>query len=409
MAKIGKVQEVAVNELVPYEKNAKIHGADQIEKLKASIKEFGFLTPCLIDKKKNIIAGHGRVMAAKQLGLETVPCVFIEGLTEVQRRAYILADNKLGELAEWNRQMTFDELVDLSHLDFDVSITGFELEDVGSYILGEDDLDDDELERQRREFEEKMRNGELSEDSEEYQEFLKKFEPKKTTDDCYTPDNIYEGVADWVAKEYNLKRKDFVRPFYPGGDYKAENYDGKIVVDNPPFSILSEIEDWYNDHGVRYFLFCPSVSAFPGAYRCTAVCVGASITYDNGANVSTSFVTNMEDPDIVARTTPDLYAIVKTINDENIHQNSLPTYEYPRELVTASMMAYLSKYGQNFKFKKKDASKKIGELDSQKEAGKGIFGGGYLLSEKAAAEKAAAKVWQLSEREKEIIRSLGEV
>ena len=102
MAKIGKVQEVAVNELVPYEKNAKLHGEDQIEKLKASILEFGFLTPCLIDKKKNIIAGHGRVMAAKALGMETVPCVFIEGLTEAQRKAYILADNRLGELGEWD-------------------------------------------------------------------------------------------------------------------------------------------------------------------------------------------------------------------------------------------------------------------------------------------------------------------
>ncbi len=100
MAKIAKVQEVTTTKLVPYEKNAKIHGQGQIEKLKASIQEFGFLTPCLIDKDFNIIAGHGRVMAAKELGIEKVPCVFIEGLTEAQRKAYILADNKLGELGE---------------------------------------------------------------------------------------------------------------------------------------------------------------------------------------------------------------------------------------------------------------------------------------------------------------------
>lgn len=79
MAKIANVQEVAVNKLKPYEQNAKIHGENQIEKLKASIEEFWFLTPCLIDQEYNLIAGHGRVMAAQELQMETVPCVFIEG------------------------------------------------------------------------------------------------------------------------------------------------------------------------------------------------------------------------------------------------------------------------------------------------------------------------------------------
>lgn len=102
MAKIVKVQEVAVSLLKPYEQNAKIHGKEQIEKIKASIHEFGFLAPCLIDKDYNLIAGHGRVMAASEAGMEAVPCVFIEGLSEAQRRAYILADNRLGELGEWD-------------------------------------------------------------------------------------------------------------------------------------------------------------------------------------------------------------------------------------------------------------------------------------------------------------------
>lgn len=141
MAKIGKVQEVAVNELVPYEKNAKLHGEDQIEKLKASILEFGFLTPCLIDKKKNIIAGHGRVMAAKALGMETVPCVFIEGLTEAQRKAYILADNRLGELGEWDMSIVMSELEELKDMDFDIEVTGFELPEDEEYEeIVEDDL-----------------------------------------------------------------------------------------------------------------------------------------------------------------------------------------------------------------------------------------------------------------------------
>lgn len=127
MAKTTKMVEVPVSKLVPYEKNAKIHGEAQLEKLKASIEEFGFLSPCLIDKDFNIIAGHGRVMAAKEMGLKTVPCVFIEGLTEEQRRAYILADNRLGELGEWDMELVFEELEELDLDGFDISVTGFEL------------------------------------------------------------------------------------------------------------------------------------------------------------------------------------------------------------------------------------------------------------------------------------------
>lgn len=144
MAKIAKVQEVAVNKLKPYEQNAKKHGKDQIEKLKASILEFGFLTPCLIDAEFNLIAGHGRVEAAKALGVEKVPCVFIEGLTDAQRRAYILADNRLGELGEWDMDIVAEELLALDDMDFDVTLTGFELPCVDEqHDVVEDDFSED--------------------------------------------------------------------------------------------------------------------------------------------------------------------------------------------------------------------------------------------------------------------------
>lgn len=129
MAKIAKVREVAVSSLKPYERNAKIHGAEQIEKLKDSIREFGFLTPCLIDAEYNLIAGHGRVMAAKALGMDKVPCVFIEGLSEAQRRAYVLADNRLGELGEWDMALVAEELQALSDTGFNVEFTGFDIDD----------------------------------------------------------------------------------------------------------------------------------------------------------------------------------------------------------------------------------------------------------------------------------------
>lgn len=143
MAKIAEVQEVSLSKLRPYEKNAKIHGKEQIEKLKRSIEEFGFLNPCLIDRDFNIIAGHGRVEAARGLGWETVPCVFVDGLTEEQRRAYILADNRLAELASWDEGLVQEELRALDAAGFDVSVTGFEL-DIGTFEVTEDEYEEKE-------------------------------------------------------------------------------------------------------------------------------------------------------------------------------------------------------------------------------------------------------------------------
>ena len=140
MAKIDRVQEVSIELLRPYERNAKIHGDDQIDAIKRSIKEFGFISPCLIDKDFNIIAGHGRVIASKQLGLKKIPCVFIEGLTEQQRKAYILADNRLTEMGEWDFDKIQIELEELSDLDFDISLTGFELNEEETTDVIEDDF-----------------------------------------------------------------------------------------------------------------------------------------------------------------------------------------------------------------------------------------------------------------------------
>ena len=128
MAKIDRVQEVSTELLVPYANNAKKHSKEQVDKIAESIKSFGFLSPCLIDNDYNIIAGHGRVMAALQMGLPTVPCVFIDGLSEAERRAYILADNRLTELGEWDFDLVQEELEALNDMDFNVELTGFSYE-----------------------------------------------------------------------------------------------------------------------------------------------------------------------------------------------------------------------------------------------------------------------------------------
>ncbi len=385
MAKIADVQEVSLKKLRPYERNAKRHDAEQVEKIAASIKEFGFISPCLIDAGYNLIAGHGRMAAAKMLGLESVPCVFVEGLNEEQRRAYILADNRLGELAAWDFDLVFDELNELGDLGFDVNLTGFEVPaSVGDW------------------FENREKEGKARQDgNDEYNDFLEKFEPKKTTDDCYTPEAVYDAVAEYVAKTYDLKRESFVRPFYPGGDYQAEKYpDGCVVVDNPPFSILAEITRFYQDNGQPFFLFAPSLTCLNRSAEVTAILCDADIEYENGARVRTAFLTNLE-PECAARTAPDLRE--KLIEAQKGEDTTRPVYTYPDEIVTAAMLQKMAKYGVEFAIKKSDSTF-IRKLDAQVDAA--IYGGGLLLSEKAAAEKAA--VWELSDREKEIVKSLGD-
>lgn len=98
---------------------------------------------------------------------------------------------------------------------------------------------------------------------ESYEEFVEKFKPKKTTDDCYTPPAIYEAVKDWAVKEYGIDPATIVRPFYPGGDYERFEYpEGCVVLDNPPFSILSKILRFYDERGIAYFLFAPTLTMF---------------------------------------------------------------------------------------------------------------------------------------------------
>lgn len=138
MAKITDVTDVKISDLHPYERNAKTHSKEQVAKIAASIKEFGFVSPCLVDRDMNIIAGHGRMLAALELGMKTVPCVFVEGLTDEQRRAYILADNKLTELGGWDMELVNFELSELDALGFDVDLTGFELGDISEDDFGDE-------------------------------------------------------------------------------------------------------------------------------------------------------------------------------------------------------------------------------------------------------------------------------
>ena len=140
MGKATEYTRVEVDKLIPYVNNAKQHSDSQVTKIASSIREFGFLNPVLIDSKYNVIAGHGRILAAKKLGLEEVPCLYVEGLTDAQRKAYILADNRLSELGEWDMDLVMGELEELDELGFDTELTGFEFEVEPEITDDEDDV-----------------------------------------------------------------------------------------------------------------------------------------------------------------------------------------------------------------------------------------------------------------------------
>lgn len=238
-----------------------------------------------------------------------------------------------------------------------------------------------------------------------YEELVESAKPKLTTDDCYTPENIYNVVRDYVAERYGLDPSTFVRPFYPGGDYQAEDYTGKVVVDNPPFSILRKIMDFYNANGIKWFLFTPGMSTVIGKnYREKMhICVGADITYENGATVLTSFATNLEPAGI--RTDTELLNAINSANEENLKKvkkiKNRTAWNYPPQLLTADKMNYLSKYGIDISFNLDDLHL-INKLDNQP-ANKKIYGGGYLLNSAAADRLAEAE----AEAEAEKRRRLG--
>ncbi|CWO69623.1 Uncharacterised protein [Neisseria meningitidis] len=136
------------------------------------------------------------------------------------------------------------------------------------------------------------------EEFEDYEGFVEKFKPKKTTDDCYTPPAVYAAVLEWVKEEIGIADGlEVIRPFYPGGNYQSEDYAGKVVIDNPPFSILAEIIDFYQAHSIPFFLFAPRMTCLSGRRagmeNLTAVFGCKDMTYENGAVVPTAFLTNM--------------------------------------------------------------------------------------------------------------------
>lgn len=254
--------------------------------------------------------------------------------------------------------------------------------------------------------------------SKDYDAFVEKFNPKKTTDDCYTPEPVFECIKSFVSEHYfQLNDLNIVRPFYPGGDYMNQDYaPNDIVFDNPPFSILASIIKNYMRMGVKFFLFSPHLTCFSKKIEgVTFIVSNAKITYHNGAKVPTDFVTNM---------LPDYRIIAdgrlnKAIEDcQKKNTKKLPKYKFPDNVVTAARLGtYIADRGAVFKIRNEECCP-ISKLDSM--GGKTIFGGAFLISNKKVQElkeaeqnaeaakvaKSAKEKYNLSARERLMIANL---
>lgn len=391
------VTEQRTDALIPYARNAKIHTNEQVDQICKSIEEFGFNDPIAIWHNANdemeIVEGHGRVLAASKLGLEVIPTICLDHLTDEQRRAYTHVHNQLNMNTGW----------DFETLDLDFTDLDFEFEDFG-FDLELEPLDTEMI----RTWDGRELSSSNGIKDEEYQEFEDKFKPKLTTDDCFTPKEVYDTVLNWACEKYGLDSSKAVRPFYPGGDYEKFDYpEDCFVLDNPPFSILAKILDFYIEKEIPFFLFAPHLTLFSASRKCNYLIAGVGVIYENKANVNTSFITSFGENKI--EIVGDLRAAIEEaqIEARNEKKVELPKYDYPDNVITSARLGKIVEKGIKFAIKPEQCTF-IRKLDSQE--GSALFGGGFLISNGAAeAEaKAEAKKFELSERELEIVDKLSE-
>lgn len=372
-----KIVMMPIEDIQPYYNNPRKH--DSISEVKESIRRVGFRGSIWVDRNNVIIAGHGRYMAAKELGMKEVPVSVMDDLTEAEVKYLRIKDNRASEQSDWDYEAYQTELAELRDMDYDVADLEYE-------VTGLD----------FRNLEGMMEDGMDA----EHQEFLDKFKEKHTTDDCFTPPEVYAAVKSWVKDRFNHKGM-IVRPFYPGGDYKAYDYPkGCLVLDNPPFSILKEIAKFYLDNDIDFFLFADARTIGWYFEICNAVLCGSNIIYENGADVNTSFITNLGMDRIIVSS--KLHDMLEEAQPREAAE--LNAYAYPENVVTSMSLGRLARYGSEFTIKNLHFVKKLDD-------GTEIFGGGALISdvkaEKVKAEKVKIKV-ELSEREREglFVRSI---
>lgn len=211
--------------------------------------------------------------------------------------------------------------------------------------------------------------------NETYEEFVEKFKPKKTTDDCYTPPDVYEIIKAYALEKNGWQGRPVVRPFYPGGDFENFKYPTNcVVIDNPPFSILSKIVNWYNEKGIDYFLFAPALTTL-NLNAPSHIIPNCSIVYENGAVVRTAFVSSKG---ALLETSTDLTKQIKNYYEEQRGKKKQKRKNiYPKTFITGAKLAVLANHGVDLKV---DAAERVNKLYTADGTRVKVFGGGYRTS-----------------------------
>lgn len=249
--------------------------------------------------------------------------------------------------------------------------------------------------------------------NETYDMFVDKFKSKLTTDDCYTPEPVYNAVRDYVCRRFRISADSIVRPFWPGGDYEGFEYpEGCFVLDNPPFSILLEIIRFYKERKIHFFLFAPGKEILHYMPWCNCL-LGGNIVYQNGAQVCTSYVTDMGD--FAIECDPDFIREVEAACQFK-PKPKLTRYTYPDNVISTAWVLMMASRKIPFTFRHSQCHF-VRNLDCLRAIRKQAYVGGVLISKSAEAVKRAADeakrasdtapvLVQLSEREQAIIDAM---
>jgi ParB family chromosome partitioning protein len=197
-AKPLEIEMIETHKLVPYAKNSRTHSKEQITQIATSIGEFGFTNPVLIGESEDIIAGHGRVMAAKELELSKVPCIRLEHLTKEQKKAYVIADNKLALNAGWNENLLKQEIESLQESDYDITLTGFSEMEIDELLAAEEIIDDaDEILHEQSLQVEPAKEYVLilAKDNDEWDEMVDYFKLKKVRRGGYKAGSAFDSIG----------------------------------------------------------------------------------------------------------------------------------------------------------------------------------------------------------------------
>jgi hypothetical protein len=256
----------------------------------------------------------------------------------------------------------------------------------------------------------------------DYESFLAKFaDNPKTTDDCFTPKDVYEAVVEYVGTIVDLSDKVILRPFFPGGDYENAVYpENGIVIDNPPFSMFLPIVKFYTARDIPFFLFGPGMTIVWASKYCTVLCINNNIVFENGASVACNFASNLFG-DIVAMTAPLLSELIAKCKSQNTKQKQ-SQYIYPANMLCVSDLQAICKGGIDFAVKRSETHM-IDKMDLHPKKCN-IFGTRFLISDHVvsmkeealeASRQAQAQAQagtfveiELSQREKRIVERLNQ-